>query len=63
MRFWKMQKQVTEGYDPGYHLIESANLKTCSIMVFLKKLVTKGCFFSFIGFSAQIVGDMFFIIN
>ena len=63
MRFWKLQKHVTAGYDPGYHLFETENQDTCSIMVFLKKIVTKGCFISLIGFSSQLAGDMFHIIN
>ena len=63
MGFWKLQKHVTEGYNPGCYLIETENQDTCSIMVFLKKIVTKGCFISFIGFSSQIVGDMLPLIN
>ena len=63
MRFCKLQKLVTEVHDPGYHLIETENQDTCPIMVFLKKIVTKGCFISFIGFSSQIVDDMFPLIN
>ena len=63
MRFWKLQKHVTAGYDPGYHLFETENQDTCSIMVFLKKIVTKGCFIGLIGFASQLAGDMFHIIN
>jgi hypothetical protein len=61
--FWKFQKHVTEVHDSGYHLIETENQDTCSIMVFLKKIVTRGCFISFISFSSQIVGDMFSITS
>ena len=63
MRFWKLQKYVTEVDDPGYYLIETENQDTCSIMVFLKKIVTKGCFISLIGFSSQLAVDMFTVIN
>lgn len=63
MGFWKFQKHVTKVHDPGCHLIKTENQDTCSIMVFLKKIVTKGCFISFISFSSQIVGDMFPIIS
>ena len=63
MRFWKLEKHVTEVHDPGYHLIETENQDTCSIMVFLKKIVTKGFSKSFIGFFPQIVDDMCPIIS
>ncbi len=63
MRFWKLQKHVTEVHDPGYHFIETGNQDTCSIMVFLKKIVTKGFSISFIGFSPQIVDGMSPIIS
>ena len=63
MRFWKLQKHVTAGYDPGYHLFETENQETCSIMVFLKEIVVKGCFIGLIGFASQLAGNMFHIIN
>jgi hypothetical protein len=63
VRFWKLPKHVTEVHNPGYHLIETENQDTSSIMVFLKKIVAKGFFIGFIGFSSELVGDMFPIIN
>jgi hypothetical protein len=63
VRFWKLQKHVTEVHDPIYHLIETKNQDTWPKMVFLKKIVTKGFSISFISFSSQIVGDMFPIIS
>ena len=63
MRFWKLHKHVTEVHDPGCHLIETENQDTCTIMVSLKKIVTKGCSISVVGFSSQVVDDMLPVTN
>ena len=63
MGFWKLQKHVTEVPSHRYYLRETENQDTCSIMVFLKEIVNKGCFISFLSFSSHSVGGKFSIVN
>jgi hypothetical protein len=61
--FWKLQKHVTEVPDRRYYLVETENQYTCSIMVFLKQIVPKGCFSCFISFFSQRAGAPFTVIS
>ena len=63
MRFWRLRKHVTEVHSRSYYLLETENQDTCFIMVFLKEIVNKGCFISFLSFSSHSVGGKFSIVN
>ena len=63
MGFWKLQKHVTEVPDHRYYLVETENQDICSIMVFLKQIVSKGCFSCFISFFSQLAGAPFTVTS